>query len=216
MRYLGSVQAKVDPALVLASLIMDRVVGFAGMAVLLPGGVYFLTRPLNSQISYPAYVNSISSAFLINWIKKLFKKIITLIKKVIKDLVFWIKYPKNLILSFCFSLAHEAFVFGMLWFFLRAIDEKTPLFVIASLYSLSYIVTLIPLSIGGLGIQEMSITYLFSHFGGVSIQGAIVLATLTRMSYLLNSLPGAFFLPSIIRIQNKKPNKKKTATGPPA
>lgn len=212
VRYLGTIQAKVESALALASLIMDRAVGFAGMAVLLPGGIYYLKNPFTSQIFSPASLNSISLGFLFTWINKTFKKFIELIRKVIHDLFFWIKYPKNLFLSFFASLAHESFVFGTLWFFLKAIDEKVPFFVIASLYSLSYIVTLIPLSIGGLGIQEMSITYLFSHFGGVSIQGAIILATLTRMSYLLNSLPGAFFLPSIINVQHKKDKEKTSST----
>jgi len=91
----------------------------------------------------------------------------------------------------------------MLWFFLRSVGEDIPYWTIAFLYSLSYLATLIPLSIGGLGIQEMSITYLFSNFAGVSMQAALALAVLNRLAFVINSLPGAFFLPSILKEHQK-------------
>ena len=106
-------------------------------------------------------------------------------------------------MSLVFTLLHELILFGMFWFFLRSVGENIAYWTIASLYSLSYLATLIPLSIGGLGIQEMSITYLFSNFGGVSVQAALALAVLSRLAFVINSLPGAFFLPLILREHNK-------------
>lgn len=227
VRFIGMIQSGVDSALVLASLIMDRIVGLAGMSLMVPGGVFLLSHLIQSDAL------TISSSFtffsshrvlillllivfftigflfillrgFIPGLNKIWQKLLAFIRKLIQDLLFWLKRPKNLLFSLFFTLIHEALLFGMLWFFLRSVGEDVPFWVIAFIYSLSYLATLIPLSIGGLGIQEMSITFLYSHFGGVSVQAALALAVLTRMAFVINSLPGAFFLTSILRKQNEE------------
>jgi glycosyltransferase 2 family protein len=204
VRFVGMVQAGVDSALVLASLIMDRIIGLAGMSLMVPGGIFLLSHPIEPAVLSISSSFAFSASGFITWLNKLWQKLLAFIRKLIQDLIFWFKHPKNLLLSLFFTLIHEALLFGMLWFFLRSVGEDIPLWVIASIYSLSYLATLIPLSIGGLGIQEMSITYLYSHFGGVSVQAALALAVLTRIAFVINSLPGAFFLPSILRKQNQE------------
>jgi uncharacterized membrane protein YbhN (UPF0104 family) len=208
VRFVGMVQLGVDSTLVLASLIMDRIVGMAGMSLIVPGGVFLISHPIQAM-SY-----SVTSSFAISingfipWMNNIWQKFLAFIRKLFQDLLFWLKRPSNLLLSLFFTLIHQTLLFGMLWFFLRSVGEDVPLWVIASIYSLSYLATLIPLSIGGLGIQEMSITYLYSTFGGVSVQAALALAVLTRLSFVINSLPGAFFMSSILRKQ--KEDKKIT------
>ena len=71
------------------------------------------------------------------------------------------------------------------------------------------IVTLIPISINGFGLQELSVTYLFLHVGGMSAAASLGLAVLIRIIWMLASLPGAVFLPSIllaISYQKKDPS----------
>ena len=208
VRFIGMVQSGVDSALVLASLIMDRIIGLAGMSLMVPGGVFLLSNPIPTiAITMPSTLAFSVSGFMPR-LNELWQKLLAFIRKMIQDLLFWLKRPKNLLISLFFTLIHETLLFGMLWFFLRSVGEDVPLWVIASLYSLSYLATLIPLSIGGLGIQEMSITYLYSHFGGVSVQAALALAVLTRMAFVINSLPGAFFLSSILRKQKEEEKNK--------
>lgn len=199
VRLIGMTQFGVDGALVLASLIIDRLIGLAGMSLLLPGGIYMVIHPLalatsNLPTTQKAALNGLGLT-----LHRLWKRIFGFMKTTIKDLLFWVKRPKNLLSAFLFTLFHELALFGMLWFFLHSLGEEVSYWTVACLYSLSYIATLIPLSIGGLGIQEMSITYLFSQFGGVSMQASLALAVLNRMAFLLNSLPGVFVLPSIIK-----------------
>ena len=134
------------------------------------------------------------------------EKIFNYIKKIIRDILFWLKHPRNLFAALLFTLIHEFLLFAMFWLFLRSVGANVSYWTIAFLYSLSYLATLIPLSIGGLGIQEMSITYLYSNFGGVSVQAALALAVLSRLAFILNSLPGAFFLPSILKQNKQKVN----------
>jgi uncharacterized membrane protein YbhN (UPF0104 family) len=208
VRFVGMVQSGVDSALVLASLIMDRIVGMAGMSIMVPGGVYLLAHPVQSVAFSLTSSIAFSASGLRLSLNKLWEKLIKFLRQLLKDLLFWFKHPRNLLLSFLYTLIHETILFGMLWFFLRSVGENVPIWVVASIYSLSYLATLIPLSIGGLGIQEMSITYLYSNFAGVSVQAALALAVLSRMAFIINSLPGAFFLPSILRKQNEE--KKRT------
>jgi len=198
VRFIGMTRWGLDSALVLASLIVDRLVGLSGMTVMLPGGIYLLTHPGGALMNLLPF----SSAGVVaheSWLKKTWNKILQFIKKTIGDLFIWLKHPKQLLLSYFFTFLHMACLFGMLWFFLRAVDENIPLWVVASIYSLSYLATLIPLSIGGLGIQEMSVAYLYSTFGGVSTQAALALAVFIRISFVINSLPGVIFLPSLLR-----------------
>jgi uncharacterized membrane protein YbhN (UPF0104 family) len=208
VRFIGMVQSGVDSALVLASLIMDRIVGLAGMSLMVPGGVFLLSHPIQSVAFSMTSSFAFSASGFVVGLDEVWQKLLGFIRKLIQDLLFWLKRPKNLLLSLFFTLIHEALIFGMFWLFLRSVGEDIPFWVVASIYSLSYLATLIPLSIGGLGIQEMSITYLYSNFGGVSVQAALALAVLSRMAFVINSLPGAFILPSILRKQNEE--KKRT------
>lgn len=197
VRFIGTTQAGVDSALVLASLIMDRVVGLVGMSIMVPGGLLLISRSIAIGGEVPSLAISLNgfAAFF----GKLWKKGIGYLQKIIKDILFWLKHPKNLFYALFFTLMHELLLFGMYWFFLQSVGEDVPYWTIAFLYSLSYLATLIPLSIGGLGIQEMSITYLYSNFAGVSVQAALALAVLSRLAFVINSLPGAFFLPAILK-----------------
>jgi hypothetical protein len=66
-----------------------------------------------------------------------------------------------------------------------------------------------PISINGYGLQELSVTYLFLHVGGLSAATSLSLAVLIRIIWMLASLPGAVFLPSIwlaINEQKKDPS----------
>jgi hypothetical protein len=72
------------------------------------------------------------------------------------------------------------------------------------MYTLTYFVTLIPISINGLGVQELSMTFLLIQLGGLTSSESATIALLTRLLFLLTSLPGAFFLPSILAAMNEK------------
>ena len=72
------------------------------------------------------------------------------------------------------------------------------------MYTLTYFVTLVPISINGLGVQELSMTFLLVQLGGLTSSESATIALLTRLLIILTSLPGAFFLPSILAAMNEK------------
>jgi glycosyltransferase 2 family protein len=63
---------------------------------------------------------------------------------------------------------------------------------------LTYFVTLLPISINGLGVQELSLTFMLTHFGGITEPTALTLAFLIRILQMFASLPGAFCLPDVV------------------
>ena len=69
---------------------------------------------------------------------------------------------------------------------------------IAALWSLVYLITLLPFTINAFGLQEISITYAFSEIGGISPANSLALALLIRTLFMLASLPGAFFLSDVL------------------
>jgi len=77
-------------------------------------------------------------------------------------------------------------------------NEAIPFWKIAGLWSLTYFITLIPISINGLGLQELSFANLFTLFGGLSDATGLSIALIMRVLMLVGSAPGAFFISSIL------------------
>ena len=88
--------------------------------------------------------------------------------------------------------------------------EDIPLWTIAGLYSFAYFVTLLPFSINGYGLQEISLTFVFSSIGNASVSNSLTMALLFRTLTMLVSLPGAFFLPEILSPKKQSPNEIKS------
>jgi hypothetical protein len=77
-------------------------------------------------------------------------------------------------------------------------NEMMPFWKIAGLWSLTYFITLIPVSINGLGLQELSFINLFTVFGGISDPTGLSIALIIRVLMMIGSIPGAFFVSSIL------------------
>lgn len=85
--------------------------------------------------------------------------------------------------------------FGIFWILLAGLRDPIPFSLAAGLYSFIYLVTLLPISINGYGLQELSISVIFSEVGGISLQNSLTMALIFRTMTMLASLPGAFILP---------------------
>ena len=81
---------------------------------------------------------------------------------------------------------------------LTGMGDSLPLLQIAGLWSLVYVITLLPFTINALGLQEVTISFAFTQLGGVSAANSLVLAILVRTLFLLTSLPGALFLSDVL------------------
>ncbi len=58
--------------------------------------------------------------------------------------------------------------------------------------------TLLPISINGMGVQELAMAFFYVTFGGISQSSGLALVLLMRILQMLASLPGALFIPDIM------------------
>lgn len=194
----GAVQMHLDGAAVAASLVMDRVIGSVGMATLLPIG---LPRLLAAAAwNLPGGVPLAGLALpLPGWARKLWLKGLDFARSLLRTFLLWARRPWGLLGALLGTYFHMVCTFTILWLLLQGMGQPVSWWLIGGLWVLSYFVTLLPISMNGLGVQEISITYLYSRFAGVSPQASLVLAILMRLLPLLVSLPGVLFLPGLFR-----------------
>jgi len=91
-----------------------------------------------------------------------------------------------------------ACTFSMVVILLASLADPVSWWTAGGLWVLVYFITLIPISINGLGLQEVSLSLIFMSFGGVSETNSLVLALLMRVIFIIASLPGAFFIPGFL------------------
>jgi hypothetical protein len=57
---------------------------------------------------------------------------------------------------------------------------------------------LLPFSVNGYGLQELSMTLIFSRLGGASLESGLTAALIFRTLMMIASIPGVFFVPGML------------------
>jgi hypothetical protein len=125
------------------------------------------------------------------------------LKRALDALKVWLRKPTALAGAFGFTFGHMLCTFLSLSILLSAMGEDVPLYLIAGLWSVAYFVTLIPVSINGYGVQELSLVWLFTSVAGVSLAEGLLMALLMRVLTVAASLPGAVYLPSVLAAMDR-------------
>jgi uncharacterized membrane protein YbhN (UPF0104 family) len=201
-RLTAAVIEKIDGGIAAASLVMDRIVGMTGMALVLPVGIVRLVAyngALVEQTLQPSV--ALAGPFLprlkanlgkaIEWLRRTWNNLRSTIK-------LWIRKPSSLIPSLLVTLAHQLCLYVFVWLILDSFGQSMSFWLIGGLWSLVYFVTLLPVSISGLGVQEVIILFAFHTLGGSSESAALTIALLFRGVILLVSLPGVFAFLSLL------------------
>jgi uncharacterized membrane protein YbhN (UPF0104 family) len=193
VRLAGVMQMGFDRAVSLASIAADRLIGLAGMLFAAPFGL----PPAWESLRELAF----SSTLMVS-----LQRPLRFARRTLQTFSTWIHQPRALFTSLLCTWANMLFIFIAIYLLVEGLGNHVPFWLIAGLYSLSYLVTLIPISINGFGLQELSVTYLFLHVGSLSAATSLSLALLIRIIFMLASLPGAVFLSSIMSVisQQKK------------
>jgi len=186
----GAMQMGFDRAVCLASIAADRLIGMLGMAMVAPVGLAHSWDILRS----PASLLSIG----------LFQRPINFFKRTLSVFTLWLKKPASLAASLFFTWIHMLCLFGSIYIFIDDLGSHISFWLVAGLWSLTYFITLIPISINGYGLQELSFTFFMSNVAGLSPAVSLSVAVLLRAYFILSSLPGAFFLPSIMSAMAKQ------------
>jgi len=198
VRLAGAIQYKLDAAVSAASLVVDRLVGMAGMAMMVPFSLPSLLSYRNASIQGSTIELAMTALPLGKWWHGAWEKILGLGAKLYQALTLWLKHPKSLLVSLLCSWVNMICLFLTLQLLLGGIGEYMPLWLIGGLYSLVYFVTLTPISVNGYGLQEVSMTLIFSNFGKASMSDGLTIAILFRLLLMVASLPGVISLPDIL------------------
>ncbi|HEX2993776.1 MAG TPA: lysylphosphatidylglycerol synthase transmembrane domain-containing protein [Anaerolineales bacterium] len=197
VRLVSLMQMGYDRAISLASLAADRLIGMAGMAMTVPFGLipsWDVLQDVPVKIFFFAR----------------FDKLVAFLKRTLASFSIWFKKPTSLLASLVFTWIHMLCLFGSIYIFVDDLGAHASFWLIAGLWSVTYFITLIPISINGYGVQEVVFTILLSEVVGFVPSVAATIALLIRAYFLLSSLPGALFLPSILSVLTKQ----KTVTSP--
>ncbi len=197
-RLAGAVQTKLDAATITASLIADRLIGMAGMAMALPFGVPAWLELRQEWFSWQRLTFAGLALGVTSPFNRIFERMVCFLRETLQTLGIWRKRRRALIISLGWTWVHMLCLFGSLALLFEGLGEPLALWKIGGLWSLVYFVTLIPISINGYGLQEISLTVIFSTAGGISQAAGLTVALLIRLLTMLASLPGAFFVPSIL------------------
>ncbi len=184
VRLAGAMQLGYDRAICLASLVADRLIGMIGMALTLPFG-------LIPVIAYGKELQAITVA-------SLYSRSLDFVKRIFGTFAIWLRKPIPLMLSFLSTFGNMLFIFMAIYLLISGLGQHVSYWLIAGLWSLTYFVTLIPISVNGFGVQELSLTFLLSRIGGLNHSESLTVAILIRALFLITSLPGAYFLPSTL------------------
>jgi hypothetical protein len=130
--------------------------------------------------------------------RRFFARLRNFAQRMVTTMSLWRQRPGSLALAILASFGHMTMLFLTIASLASGVGEPMAFFEIGVLWSLIYFVSLLPFSVNGLGLQELSLTYVFHNLGGLSIGGALTLGLLFRGLQIGASLPGALFLPGLI------------------
>jgi uncharacterized membrane protein YbhN (UPF0104 family) len=183
VRLAGIIQMGYDRPVSLASLAADRLVGMFGMAMTLPFGIY--------PVWHWNHVESLT-------IPALFANVWGFAKRTIQSFSIWLKKPLALAGALGCTWGHMLCTFVALYLLVLGLGAYIPFWTLAGFWSVTYFVSLLPVSVNGFGIQEISLVTIVSTVGHMTRADSIALALLIRAAFLLASFPGAFFLPAAL------------------
>lgn len=190
VRLAGALRLDGPAAVFAASIAVDRLVGMAGMISAAPLGLPAFLPWLQAQAAAgSASLSAVAAGGgrFQAWLRRGWSSLRDALR-------LWARHPQWLAGAFGCTWVYMLLKFGALALFFRYLGEPVPFVDIAGLWSVVYFITLVPVSIGGLGLQEVSASLIYSQVAGVSLSGALAAALLLRTIEVLASLPGALFV----------------------
>jgi uncharacterized membrane protein YbhN (UPF0104 family) len=172
-----------------ATVIIDRLVSLAGMALLLPFSFIYLVPAIGgaATLAAPGYVMGLS------W----FDSIRPRMRKVWEAFALWKGKPGALAAAWVVSLAGVLSYLVSLLLLAHELDINVSLAQVAGVTGLTYFMTLLPISLNGWGVREVGVVAFYTTLGAGADQ-AVALALVSRALLMIASLPGAFWVGSVL------------------
>lgn len=179
-----------------ASVLLERLINMASTISSVP----FLLTLVKPGFSFDQLISlkTLSSTFIFGrffekwfaWIEKHWSKEITTLKLALK---IWLKRPYTLLLAFVIAWISNLVVFLGMWLLANRIGIQVSFFQVIGVNFVIYFLTLLPISINGFGVKELSEISIYVYLGA-SLEQATIFTILTRFIALAETFPGAFWV----------------------
>ena len=192
LRFLAIAKVAGDQSLSLASVILDRLVNLLATFTLIPFSVSVL-KTTGLQFDNNLLGFSILAVFQGKfgvWLKRILKKYLDLFKR-------WFKKPYSLLLAFTISWFSRFVILGAVWVLSMGVGMNLTLWQVVGINTVSYFITLIPISISGYGLREITLTTLYTMLGA-TLEQATALTVITRIFSTAITLPGVIWMQQIL------------------
>lgn len=184
-----------------ASVVLDRFMNVLATLTLLPFSLFVFGAPADliqkiSALPSPVWYSA-STGLAAGRLEKLTAKLVALLSRLWEVFQIWTNRPGVLILSFAISWLSSFIVFFAVWVLARGLGMPLALHQVLGVMALTYLLSMLPISINGYGLREVAVTTLYMQLGA-SLEASSTLAVVTRFMLLLEALPGALWLPQTV------------------
>lgn len=177
------------------SVVLDRIVNMSAMTCLLPFPIFIFGETLMNLLR--SVGETLLGFSFVPGFKKLFNKYFP---KVINAFQLWASNPKDFLLPFLAAWPSNLLPMAGTFLLARQLGMEVTYWQVIGVQTISYFLSVLPISINGYGLREVTYTTLFSSIG-FNIEQASTLALITRFITIITTLPGAIWLSSLVQIQ---------------
>lgn len=184
-----------------ASVVLDRFLNVVATLTLLPFSLLAFGTPAalwrNLTATDQRGLLAFSSGLVAGRVERWRARLVHALKRLFEVVRIWLDRPGILLLAFVLSWVSSFIVFFAIWILARGLGMPVTLYQVLGVMALTYLLSMLPVSINGLGLREVAVTTLYMQLGA-TLEQASTLAVVTRFMLLLEALPGALWLSQLV------------------
>jgi glycosyltransferase 2 family protein len=183
-------------AISIGSVALDRIINMAAYVCLIPVPLMIFGRCLWSPGTCSWIANGIpfNSIFLPFGLQKLFEKYFP---KVVSALWLWAAKPWAFVYAFLAAWPSNLLPMAATYLLARQLGMNVTYWQVIGVQTVTYFLTVLPISVNGYGLKEVAYTTLYTALGA-TLEQASTLALVTRLLMVLSTIPGAIWLTSTV------------------
>jgi uncharacterized membrane protein YbhN (UPF0104 family) len=113
----------------------------------------------------------------------------------------WLRHPLIVLLALAISWLSIFVVFLAIWVIAWGLGIPVALYQVMGVTAVTYLLTLLPISVNGYGVREVAITTLYIQLGA-TLEQSSALALITRFLMLLETTPGALWISDTLPVRS--------------
>lgn len=208
VRFFSMLRFTGDRAATLASVFLDRLVNVASFFTVLP----FTLLTFGPRLDYLTPLAVLASPIFAmaaappsgggrSWTDRLRR----LVSRGRTTFAIWLRRPGIVLLALAVSWLSIFVVFLAIWVIARGLGIPVALYQVMGVTAVTYLLTLLPISINGYGVREVAVTALYMQLGG-TLEQSSALALITRFLMLLETTPGALWVSDTVPLRSATEN----------